>query len=77
MSRVSIHPQPIPAASEPLLARIGQAFGATSNRVRAVSGSPAALHGARGVDPVHPRHQRGPGRSGRFPQGRAEVIALK
>ena len=43
MSRVSLHPQPLPAASEPLLAQIGQAFGATPNMFTAVSNSPAAL----------------------------------
>ena len=43
MSRINLHPQPIPAASGPLLAQIGQAFGATPNMFRAVSNSPAAL----------------------------------
>lgn len=43
MSRVSIQPQPVPAASQPLLDQIQHAFGATPNMFKAVSNSPAAL----------------------------------
>lgn len=43
MSRVSIPPQSVPAASQPLLDQIQQAFGATPNMFKAVSNSPAAL----------------------------------
>ena len=43
MSRVSIQPQAVPAASQPLLDQIQQAFGATPNMFKAVSKSPAAL----------------------------------
>ena len=43
MSRVSIQPQAVPAASQPLLDQIQQAFGATPNMFKAVSNSPAAL----------------------------------
>lgn len=44
MSRVSIPPQSVPAASQPLLDQIQQAFGATPNMFMAVAHSPAALH---------------------------------
>ena len=56
MSRVSIQPQAVPAASQPLLDQIQQAFGATPNMFKAVSNSPAALQsmwgffGALGID---------------------------
>ena len=43
MFRVSIQPQAVPAASQPLLDQIQQAFGATPNMFKAVSNSPAAL----------------------------------
>ncbi|RUL69442.1 carboxymuconolactone decarboxylase [Dyella choica] len=43
MSRVIIQPQLVPAASQPLLAQIQQAFGATPNMFKAVANSPAAL----------------------------------
>ncbi len=43
MSRVNIQPQLAPAASQPLLAQIQQAFGATPNMFKAVANSPAAL----------------------------------
>ena len=43
MSRVSIQPQAVPAASQPLLDQIQQAFGATPNMFKAVANSPAAL----------------------------------
>ena len=43
MSRVTLQPQPIPAASQPLLAQIHKAFGATPNMFKAVANSPAAL----------------------------------
>jgi len=43
MPRVNIPPQPVPAASQPLLAQIQQAFGATPNMFKAVANSPAAL----------------------------------
>lgn len=43
MSRVNIQPQAAPAASQPLLAQIQQAFGATPNMFKAVANSPAAL----------------------------------
>ena len=43
MSRVSIQPQAVHAASQPLLDQIQQAFGATPNMFKAVSNSPAAL----------------------------------
>ena len=43
MSRVSIQAQAVPAASQPLLDQIQQAFGATPNMFKAVSNSPAAL----------------------------------
>ncbi|MGH8054058.1 MAG: carboxymuconolactone decarboxylase family protein [Stenotrophomonas sp.] len=43
MSRVSLLSQSAPAASQPLLAQIHQAFGATPNMFKAVSNSPVAL----------------------------------
>ena len=43
MSRVSIQTQTAPAASQPMLAQIQQAFGATPNMFKAVANSPAAL----------------------------------
>ncbi len=43
MPRVNIQPQLAPAASQALLADIGQAFGATPNMFKAVANSPAAL----------------------------------
>lgn len=43
MPRVSIQSQLAPAASQPLLAQIQQAFGATPNMFKAVANSPAAL----------------------------------
>ena len=43
MPRVNIQPQLAPAASQPLLAQIHQAFGATPNMFKAVAHSPAAL----------------------------------
>lgn len=43
MSRVNVQAQPLPAASQPLLAQIQQAFGATPNMFKAVANSPAAL----------------------------------
>lgn len=43
MSRVSLQSQSAPAASQPLLAQIHQAFGATPNMFKAVSNSPVAL----------------------------------
>lgn len=43
MSRVSIQSTAAPAASQPLLAQIHQAFGATPNMFKAVANSPAAL----------------------------------
>ncbi|MGB6007209.1 carboxymuconolactone decarboxylase family protein [Castellaniella sp.] len=43
MSRVNIQTQLAPAASQPLLAQIQQAFGATPNMFKAVANSPAAL----------------------------------
>ncbi len=43
MPRVNIQPQLAPAASQPLLAQIHQAFGATPNMFKAVANSPAAL----------------------------------
>lgn len=43
MSRVNIQTQHIPAASQPLLAQIKQAFGTTPNMFTAVANSPAAL----------------------------------
>ena len=43
MSRVNIELQSVPAASQPLLAQIQQAFGSTPNMFKAVSNSPAAL----------------------------------
>ena len=43
MSRVNIQTQHIPAASQPLLAQIKQAFGTTPNMFTAGANSPAAL----------------------------------
>lgn len=43
MSRVNLQSQEAPAASQPLLAQINQAFGATPNMFKAVANSPAAL----------------------------------
>ncbi|CAG9181084.1 carboxymuconolactone decarboxylase family protein [Cupriavidus respiraculi] len=43
MSRVSIQTESAPAASQPLLSQIHQAFGATPNMFKAVANSPAAL----------------------------------
>ncbi|CAM3733580.1 carboxymuconolactone decarboxylase family protein [Bordetella tumulicola] len=43
MSRINIQTQAAPAASQPLLAQIQQAFGATPNMFKAVANSPAAL----------------------------------
>lgn len=43
MSRVSLQSQQAPAASQPILAQIHQAFGATPNMFKAVANSPAAL----------------------------------
>jgi len=43
MSRINLETRTVPAASQPLLAQIHQAFGATPNMFKAVSNSPAAL----------------------------------
>ena len=43
MPRVNIELQSVPAASQPLLAQIQQAFGSTPNMFKAVANSPAAL----------------------------------
>ncbi|OGA79964.1 MAG: carboxymuconolactone decarboxylase [Burkholderiales bacterium RIFCSPHIGHO2_01_FULL_63_240] len=43
MPRVNIVPQLAPAASQPLLGQVQQAFGATPNMFKAVANSPAAL----------------------------------
>ena len=43
MPRVNINTQLAPAASQPLLAQVQQAFGATPNMFKAVANSPAAL----------------------------------
>lgn len=43
MSRVNTQSDRAPAASQPLLAQIQQAFGATPNMFKAVANSPAAL----------------------------------
>ena len=43
MSRINLETRTAPAASQPLLAQIHQAFGATPNMFKAVSNSPAAL----------------------------------
>ena len=43
MSRINLQTQTVPAASQPLLAQIHKAFGATPNMFKAVSNSPAAL----------------------------------
>ncbi|MCP5471770.1 MAG: peroxidase-related enzyme [Steroidobacteraceae bacterium] len=43
MPRVNIQPQSTPAASQPILAQIQQAFGTTPNMFKAVANSPAAL----------------------------------
>ena len=43
MSRVNLETQSVPAASQPLLGQIHQAFGVTPNMFKAVANSPAAL----------------------------------
>jgi len=43
MSRINLQNQTVPTASQPLLAQIHQAFGATPNMFKAVANSPAAL----------------------------------
>lgn len=43
MTRINIQPQQTPAASQPMLAQIQQAFGATPNMFMGVANSPAAL----------------------------------
>lgn len=43
MPRVNIQPQLLPAASQPRLEQIQQAFGATPNMFKAVANSPVAL----------------------------------
>ncbi|WP_434655855.1 peroxidase-related enzyme [Pseudomonas sp. R3-56] len=43
MTRINIQPQQAPAASQPMLAQIQQAFGATPNMFKGVANSPAAL----------------------------------
>lgn len=43
MPRVNLQPQSVPAASQPLLDQIQQAFGASPNMFKAVANSPAAL----------------------------------
>jgi len=43
MSRINLETRTAPTASQPLLAQIHQAFGATPNMFKAVSNSPAAL----------------------------------
>ncbi len=43
MPRVNINTQLAPAASQPLLGQVQQAFGATPNMFKAVANSPAAL----------------------------------
>ncbi|NYZ61549.1 carboxymuconolactone decarboxylase family protein [Luteimonas deserti] len=43
MSRINLDPQTAPAASQPLLRQVDQAFGSTPNMFKAVSNSPAAL----------------------------------
>ena len=43
MSRINLLPEHAPAASQPLLAQVNQAFGATPNMFKAVANSPAAL----------------------------------
>jgi len=43
MPRVNIHTQHAPAASQPLLGQVQQAFGATPSMFKAVANSPAAL----------------------------------
>ncbi|WP_434558559.1 carboxymuconolactone decarboxylase family protein [Pseudomonas sp. Z4-20] len=43
MTRINLQPQYAPAASQPLLAQIQQAFGATPNMFKGVANSPAAL----------------------------------
>lgn len=43
MPRVNTNPQLAPAASQPLLDQVQQAFGATPNMFKAVANSPAAL----------------------------------
>lgn len=43
MPRINLQTQLIPSASQPLLAQIQQAFGATPNMFKAVANSPSAL----------------------------------
>jgi len=43
MSRINLQTQTVPTVSQPLLAQIHQAFGATPNMFKAVANSPAAL----------------------------------
>jgi uncharacterized peroxidase-related enzyme len=43
MTRINIQPQQAPVASQPILAQIQKAFGATPNMFKAVAHSPAAL----------------------------------
>lgn len=43
MPRINIQTEAVPAASQPLLAQIQQAFGATPNMFKAVANSPVAL----------------------------------
>lgn len=43
MPRINIQAQLVPAASQPLLAQVHQAFGATPNMFKAVANSPVAL----------------------------------
>jgi uncharacterized peroxidase-related enzyme len=43
MSRINLQSQNAPAASQPVLAQIHQAFGATPNMFKGVANSPAAL----------------------------------
>lgn len=49
MSRINLQTQTAPAASQPLLAQIHKAFGATPNMFKAVANSPAALQSMWGV----------------------------
>ena len=43
MSRINLDTRTVPAASQPLLIQVHQAFGATPNMFKAVSNSPVAL----------------------------------